>query len=324
MRNVAAFSGIDGSSSGRGQVSVLGGRGGADLCAAGMRCAFSGAIFPAVSATGGSDGSASPMSAPRRSACGARVRDRAGAGDDMIVVVHVEGVCHVGQRSQSATLRPGEGTLVSAEQNYFFEFPDRFRQLVLKVPRALLQGRLMRGGGLRLAGGPAICCAIWRSLRSTSRMNLPIGEENGIERAHRRIAAFGGDRAGERTGGRTARNRRATIWRRLHPAQSRRGRAQSRSGRGSARPVAAHAWRGFRAPRRDHRAVDLVATACRGESTISRTCGLCERSITDIAFAWGFNDAAHFSRELFECFRHDTDAVSRDRLSSQAIGSGYA
>jgi len=77
--------------------------------------------------------------------------------DDLIVVVNVAGQCQVGQRSNSACLGMEEGAVVSAGAPYFFEFPEAFRQIVLKVPRALLRGASTGNADLsfRLAFGPA-------------------------------------------------------------------------------------------------------------------------------------------------------------------------
>jgi AraC-like DNA-binding protein len=221
--------------------------------------------------------------------------------DDMIVVIHVEGVCNVGQRSDVATLRPGEGALVSAEQNYFFDFPDRFRQLVLKVPHASLYGKMLGRRAFRLAGGPAnfLRHLAFAALDEPDTLNA--AQEIGIERA-----------IGELLRSAVTMPSGATVHE--PPEATRYSLAQDfiRQNLEDAalNPAAVAAQLGL-SPRSLARifahhgmTVDRSIWAGRlaGAKQDLADLRLTERSITDIAFAWGFNDAAHFSRSFSNAF----------------------
>src|SRR5688572_30517245 len=103
--------------------------------------------------------------------------------DDLIVVVHVAGSCHVGQRSNAALLSAGDSAVVSACEPYFFDFPDAFRQLVLKVPPPLLRITPLHDAGFRLAAGPANLLRHLAFAILESADDDVIGEETAVERA---------------------------------------------------------------------------------------------------------------------------------------------
>jgi AraC-like DNA-binding protein len=221
--------------------------------------------------------------------------------DDMIVVVHVEGACHVGQRSQSATLRPGDGALVSAEQNYFFDFPNRFRQLVLKVPRALIQGRLVGGRGFRLASGPGNLLRHLALAALDEPDELSAGEENGTERALGELLRS----AVTEPVGDTARQpvelarydlAQAFIRQNLTDAALNPASVAAQFGLSQRTLARIFARRGVTIER------SIWTSRLAGAKGDLADLRLCERTITEIAFAWGFNDAAHFSRAFSNAF----------------------
>jgi AraC-like DNA-binding protein len=219
----------------------------------------------------------------------------------MIVVVHVEGICNVGQRSQAATLRPGDGALVSAEQSYFFDFPDRFRQLVLKVPRALIQGRLVGGGGFRLASGPGNLLRHLALAALDEPDALSEGEANGIERA-----------LGELLRSAVTRPASDIVQQAVEPARFDLAQAFIRQNLADTalNPAAVATQLGL-SQRTLARIFARRGVTIERSIWSSRLAGakgdladprLHERTITEIAFAWGFNDAAHFSRAFSNAF----------------------
>jgi AraC-like DNA-binding protein len=217
--------------------------------------------------------------------------------DDLIAVVHVAGRCNVGQQSRTALLSVGEGAVVSTRETYFFEFPDAFRQLVLKVPPSLLP--VASGRGIRLAAGP---CNLLRHL-ALGILEAPdeVGEEIAVERAMlelMRSAATPMSADGMRAGTADTRYAQACgyILRNLSdPALS-------------PAVVAAHIGLSSRS---------LARLFAMNGQTIERSIWsrrlaaardaladprLHDRSITDIAFSCGFNDAAHFSRSFLNAY----------------------
>ncbi len=221
--------------------------------------------------------------------------------DDLIVVVNVSGQCNVGQRSHAALLAAGEGAIVSARETYFFDFPDAFRQLVLKLPPSLMRLASARNDSFRLASGPAnllrhLAFAILESPEAGE-----IGEEMAIERAmlellhsaalpvsaHDIAAGVSAERYAEACG---------YIVRNLsdpalgptaiasHVGVSVRSLARLFAMNGQT--IERSIWSRRLAAARDH----LADSEAR------------HRSITDVAFSCGFNDAAHFSRSFSSAY----------------------
>jgi AraC-like DNA-binding protein len=221
--------------------------------------------------------------------------------DDLIVVVHVAGSCHVGQRSNAALLSAGDSAAVSACEPYFFDFPDAFRQLVLKVPPPLLRITPLHDAGFRLAAGPANLLRHLAFAILESADDDVIGEETAVERAmlellhSAAVPVFGNGTRSVAADARYAEACRYILRNLCDPAL---GPAS----------VAAHVGLSARSLAR------LFAT--NGE-TIERSIWsrrlaaarddladpeLRHRSITDVAFDRGFNDAAHFSRSFSSAY----------------------
>jgi AraC-like DNA-binding protein len=234
------------------------------------------------------DVKASAMSARRTLATIARA-----PSDDLIAVLHVEGVCRTGQNDSIAMLYSGQGAMVRTDARYFFEFPDQFRQLVLKLPRYLLaEGRITheRGWPLCLASGPA------RLLKrlALSVLEEPIAysddEETGIERAFAELLWSAATSAqGKRAPDRYTE---ACLFIRRHLANPhlKPGVVASElkmSQRNLARLFARYGTTIERAIWSDRLA------AARRDLVDPR---FSDESITAIAFSWGFSDSAHFSR----------------------------
>ena len=267
-------------------------------CDTPMRRDFSGSIrHRQIGSIGIADVRASAQRARRT-----RAKIACAPSDDLIVVVHVDGLCRVGQKAKAALLEPGDGAIVSARDVYFFDFPGPFQQLVLKVPRSLV--RYPRtdetGGGFRLASGPAHFLRHLALASLDGPDMLSEAEEVGTERAFAELLTSAVMPQSRLTFQDHAAARYASaltfIRRNLTDANL------------SPMAVAAHIGLSQRSLAR--------LFALRGE-TIERSIWsirlaeakddladprLKERSITDIAFSWGFNDAAHFSRSFFNAY----------------------
>lgn len=221
--------------------------------------------------------------------------------DDLIVVVNVSGQCNVGQRSHAASLSAGEGAMVSARETYFFDFPDAFRQLVLKLPPSLLRTSPMRGGSLRLAAGPAnllrhLAFAILESPEAGA-----IEEEVAVERAMLellRSAAAPSSTQDIGANAAVARYAEACGYILRNLSDPALGPAS----------VAAHVGVSARSLARlfamngqtIERSIWLRRLAAARDDLANPD--LRHRSITDIAFGCGFNDAAHFSRSFSNAY----------------------
>jgi AraC-like DNA-binding protein len=250
-----------------------------------------------IGVIGITDVQASAMRARRTPATIARA-----PSDDLIAVLHLDGSCRAGQRSAATELVAGEGAIVATDDCYFFEFPATFRQLVLKLPKCLLAeeraGREPRRP-LVLAPGPS---------RLLQRLALSSLEEPD---AFSSDVAFGIERAFAEL------LRSATL-------------SSGQDGDGRASPHYAQACRFIRQhladPALNPAAIathvnmsirNLARLFARHGTTIERAIWterlaaaqrdladprLSDRSITEIAFSWAFNDAAHFSRSFSKAY----------------------
>jgi AraC-like DNA-binding protein len=223
--------------------------------------------------------------------------------DDLIVVMNMAGQCRVGQRSVNALLGAEEGAVVSAAAPYCFEFPDAFRQIVLKVPSGLLRiapaGHATRP--LRLAFGPArllrhLALAV---LEGSDAMSST--EEASVERAFIELL-------------RSATTHSPADDHSIAIASARYSDALDFIGQNLADPgltpaaVAEH----LRLSRRSlsrlfamngktiERSIWSFRLAAAREQLADPT--LRQKSITEVAFSCGFNDAAHFSRSFLHAY----------------------
>jgi AraC-like DNA-binding protein len=223
--------------------------------------------------------------------------------DDLIVVLHLRGPCRTGQRSGAVELLPGDGAMVAADERYFFEFPDQFRQLVLKVPRRLLAEERFerdRPRSLVLASAPARLLQKLALASLDDPMDLSADEELGIERALAELirSSMVPSGANGNVCDGSPRYPDACLFIRrhladpelnpdavaLHVKMSTRNLARLFARRGTT--IERAIWSGRLAAARR----DLLDPR------------LADRSITDIAFSWGFNDAAHFSRSFSKAY----------------------
>ena len=223
--------------------------------------------------------------------------------DELIVVLHLDGGCTTGQRSDTATLVPGDGAAVATDERYFFEFPQDFRQLVLKLPTCLLaEDRIGRefARPLVLAPGPALLLQRLALSALDDPIMLSPDEEIGIERAFTELlrSASAARDTGRDPHADAPQYASARLFIREHLDDVALNPAA----------VATHAGMSVR---------NLARLFARHGTTVERTIWterlaaahrdlldprLLDRSITDIAFSWAFNDAAHFSRSFTRAY----------------------
>jgi AraC-like DNA-binding protein len=235
--------------------------------------------------------------------------------DDAIVVLQDAGCCNAGQKAETALLQLGDGAIVTADEPYFFDFPQAFRQFVLKFPRRLLaadrigagreHGLLLSASGARLLRRLAIC-----SLEET--LPLSAEEEIGVERAfaellHTAVRSPGGGQQGPTPSP-------------LYVAARQFIRRQLSDSALTPSAVAGHVKMSTR---------NLARVFARQGTTIDRTIWserlmaarrdladprLRECSITEIALCWAFSDAAHFSRRFCTAFGISPSAYRTAKL----------
>ncbi len=219
--------------------------------------------------------------------------------DDLIAVINVDGRCNTGQRSHVALLQPGDGAVVSARETYFFDFPDPFRQIVLKMPRCLVSARAanVSDDAFRLSAGPA---NLLRHL-AVAVLDGPDGlagaQELGVERAFGELLGSASAPATRRdVQAETASARYEAAWHFI-----RENLADPALGPAA---VAAHVALSARSLSRlfamNGQTVERSIWSSRLAAAKQDLADphLKHRSITQIAFAHGFCDAAHFSRSF--------------------------
>jgi len=187
--------------------------------------------------------------------------------------------------------------LMTACEPYFFAFPDAFRQIVLKVPPSLLHVAPARDQELRLASGPAnllqhLAFAILESPEAGA-----IEEDVAIERAMLELLRSAVAPVSRQTFHATAgasRYEEACCYILRNLSDPALGPASVAAHIGvSARSLARlFAINGHTIERSIWSQRLAAARAALADPQLQH------RSITDIAFSCGFNDAAHFSRSF--------------------------
>lgn len=262
-----------------------------------------------IGLVGITDVRASAMRASRTRATIARA-----PSDDVVVVLHLAGTCHAGQRSAAADLAPRAAAMVTTDECYFFDFPDGFRQLVLKLPKCLLAEERIEPAGresLLLTAGPARLLQQLALSSLDDPATFSAEETIGIEQAFAdllRSAAIHRDPRAD-AHGTPSRHADACLFIRQHLADpaltpAAVARHVGMSARNLARLFAHNGTTIERTIWRERLA------AARRDLTDPR---LCECSITEIAFSWGFGDAAHFSRSFSAAYGLAPSAFRKTR-----------
>ena len=249
-----------------------------------------------IGQVGITDVMASAQRARRTSASIAR-----GPSDDLIAVLQIDGPCQVGQAERTISIAPGEGAMVQTAEPYAFEFSDRFRQLVLKVPRSLVgAGSLATRRNLAFARSTShLLCELALCALDEAASVAP-EEEVGIERA------FSALLRSAQTGGAIARGEDPSS--QIYSAARRFIEQNLGDPRLSPAGIAAHTGVSTRTLARifalrgltiDRTIWNERLNAAKRDLMDSR---LRNMSITSIAFSWAFNDTAHFSRSFSKAY----------------------
>ncbi|HWM49269.1 MAG TPA: helix-turn-helix domain-containing protein [Xanthobacteraceae bacterium] len=266
-----------------------------------------------IGLVGITDVRASAMRAARTRATIARA-----PSDDVVVVLHLTGACRAGQRSATVELASRAAAMVTTDECYFFDFPDGFRQLVLKLPRGLLAADHIAPEGrpsLSLTAGPA------RLLQQLALSSLDdpaafsADETIGIQQAFAdlvRSACAHRDARSDAASG-SPRFADASLFIRQHLANP------------DLTPsaVAAHVGMSVRNLARQfaHNGTTIDRMIWRERLAAARRDmldpRLSERSITEIAFSWGFGDAAHFSRSFSAVYGIAPSAFRKSEAQSR-------
>jgi AraC-like DNA-binding protein len=184
--------------------------------------------------------------------------------------------------------------MVATSSRYFFEFPNRFRQFVLKVPKHLLAEERMaqsRRGTLALAAGPVRLLERLTLSSLEDPAEFSADEEVGIERAFAELLGSATTSTHENAPDGYSQ---ACLFMRRHLADpalkpdiiaaelkmSRRNLARLFASKGTT--IERAIW-------------NERLAAARRDMLDPR---LFDQSITAIAFSWAFADAAHFSRSF--------------------------
>jgi AraC-like DNA-binding protein len=197
-----------------------------------------------------------------------------GNGDDVLVSVQRSGRGLVAQDGRAALLAPGEIALYDASRPYTLTFDGPFAQDVFQLPRALLAERLGRLDGLtatRVAAPPGLLGSSGE--QALDLLAVALGTRLGLAaspgEAHRRAIRMHVERHLGDPG--------------LTPASI----------------AAAHAL----SLRYVHRLWAQESSETLGRHILRRRLERCRadlpdgrRTVTEVAFAWGFRSPAHFSR----------------------------
>jgi AraC-like DNA-binding protein len=223
--------------------------------------------------------------------------------DDAIVVLQDAGSCNAGQRTRAARLQLGDGAIVTADEPYFFDFPEAFRQFVLKLPRRLVAEKHIVAGGERTLLLSNSGARLLRKLTLCSLEEpLPLSpeQEAGVERTFAELIRAAAYASRNVEGGREPAPQYVAACRFI--------RRQLADAALTPAAVAEHVRMSTR---------NLARLFARQGTTIDRTIWserlmaarrdlvdprLRECSITEVASSWAFSDAAHFSRRFSIAF----------------------
>lgn len=239
--------------------------------------------------------------------------------DKLLFSIQKSGHCNVVQDGRVATLMPGDLALYDTTRPYDLIFDGDFSQYVVALPGKVLRPHLAAPERLtarRISGGSGIGRAVFQAIESVmvDSDGLPKIAARPMEEALRGLLAAGilSLPDAEALPGQTAADaRRALI--KAYALQNLRDPELGVSSIAAAQGVDASTI---------HRAFDgEIETLSRWiwgkrlehayqdmrDATQSR------RTLTDIAFSWGFNDMAHFSRAFKARFGHSPREARRSR-----------
>jgi AraC-like DNA-binding protein len=218
-----------------------------------------------------------------------------------IVITQLAGMRHYLQNGISVLLRPGDSTLIDSGRPWCSSSGTDCVRLYLRVPVWMMENRLRRRGipiAERICGGSGLGAALHRISRCLYDEAEQMSEQEGVTSLDAYFAILAGcfsAHASLPSGPTSAFRGRIQQFIDMHLSDPALGPAEIASAFGIS-------------VRHLHRLVSVTGNTlgdhirmrrlekCRNDLVNPR---LCEKTITEIAFSWGFSDAAHFSH----CFR---------------------
>ena len=220
--------------------------------------------------------------------------------DRVFVCLQLENVCNIAQLGREATLAPGDFCIVDTRWPYSFTYPEKSRQLVLNVPIAELERRLgtinsvtaltiaadsgiggLASGFMRVLPGHA------SGLSETAEARIGTQALDLVAMALAQRAELGPVRLGSASALALMRLHREVEQVLSDPAIK-------------CRDVAARAGISARYANallaKEGTSLERLIQTRRLEKCRKELAGASNRSISDIAYAWGFSDMSHFSR----------------------------
>lgn len=224
--------------------------------------------------------------------------------DYFLVSVQLAGDGAVLQDGREARLAPGDLALYDSTRPYVLHFDGDFRQLVMQMPRAALRARLGAADALTavaVPGARGVGRLVSDALRGIA------GEIAGVDGATaERLSENALDLLATGLGSAAPASAPADSARRALHVRRIKSYVQARLDDPELSPASIAAAAGV-TPRYLHRLFEAEDESigrwiwsarlerCRRDLVDPAQAG---RSVTDIAFAWGFNDLAHFSRSF--------------------------
>lgn len=228
--------------------------------------------------------------------------------DHYLLSLQVRGEGSLLQDGRSAILKPGDFAIYDVTRPYQLLFDDEFEQLVMQIPREQIRSRLFDADNLTAIGvsGNAGAGRLASMLIAQTASQLAYLDDEGLAQAQNCVLDLAANALGSSQGKRTqivSESQELTIRRILHFVEDALGDPsltceQVAAAHGiserylrklfQAKGHSVSEWIWMR--RLEHARIDLANPR------------LAHRSITSIAYDWGFKDNAHFSRAFKKRF----------------------
>ncbi|HUJ81682.1 MAG TPA: helix-turn-helix domain-containing protein [Candidatus Acidoferrales bacterium] len=233
-------------------------------------------------------------------------------------VLLTKGSCTVEQNGRAVYLRPGEWSIYDTTQPYRMTLPGRAEMFLVLVPRDRFVGRNFGMQNLvarRLRGRAGLGKLIWNLISDTFDQIPDIQDRSGDDVADiviqvMRLALL------DASGDRSPVDAKATLRDRIklyiinHLADPELSLAKLASVAGCTKRYLHMVFHGEEASIRDY-ILKQRLERCRAD-LLNPACA--RRSITDIAYSWGFNNSNHFSR----CFKQTFGASPKHLRAERA------
>ena len=223
-----------------------------------------------------------------------------------IVITQLQGLRRYCQSGKVAVLGKGDATLIDSAVPWSSECPGDCARLYLRVPRALIENQLRFDEfpfARRISGDSGLGAILYNLSTSLFEEAESLSSIEGVSAMDgylRILAACVGDQVAHSSGNRTLElSTRIMNYIEFHLTESTLGPVEIAS---ALRISVRHVHRAF--SNQGSTVADWIRTRrlkhCRSDLCNPR---LQAKSITEIAFYWGFNDSAHFSHAFKKQFR---------------------